>query len=155
MAQATLNFEASYNFPVEQTWAEIADFGGWGKWFSPAKNLFIEGDGIDRVGCTRTIRSDATGILYSEKQLEKNDNTHTLVHLLTKREPATAFDDLTSNLQIVPNGEGRSKLVATITINFKNEVDKEAFEKFSTIGVTREIEKFQSLEAYLQAQNQQ
>jgi len=125
------NFEVPFDHPAETVWPHLEDFGGWGKWFPAISNMKIIGDGEDKIGCVRSVRSDLSGIVYEEQQLEKDPSKHALTYSIFKREPPVpCLENVLNALRLEPNGDGKSKLVAVVTLIPAKGADDEDLKKY-------------------------
>ena len=76
-------YEHQFTSPIEQVWPLMADFGGWGKWYPAIDGMYIEGDGIDRIGCVRVIHSALTNFAYEGQVLEKDSDNYIMKYTVT------------------------------------------------------------------------
>jgi len=144
------NFQVDIASPVEKAWPVLSDFGGCGKWGPPLSSTHIIGDGIDKVGCIR--RSSSAGVQYDEKQLEKDQTNHVLKYAISM-EPGIPFvEALVNRIQLVPDGNGKSKLNGTVTLTPKAEVSQEVLEKTKDSSIKINTMMFKSLDTFLQKQ---
>ena len=152
----SFTYEASFTNPIDKVWACIEDFAGWGKWFPPLADMHIIGDGIDKVGAIRVVKSAATGITYEEVQRVKDPVEHKVEYGIVKRDPPVPFMKYqVVSAQLISKGKNETQLIGEVIVTPNCEVPEETKENYKALVRGAFTRVYGGLEATLNSWKQQ